>query len=90
MSCSDSKQVDTAMFGIAHSAGAVGTIGTLPAARSDTHGTPSRCTVRGTVLCRAVGFVLASQRRMRTADFKLILYVKITSCAAWRQVSDNF
>ena len=29
-------------------------IGTLPAARSDTHGTSSRCNVRGTVPCRGI------------------------------------
>ena len=56
-------------------------IGTLPAARSDTHGTSSRCTVRGTVPCRAVGSVLASHCRMSTVDFELIL------C---RQVGDKF
>ena len=54
-------------------------IGTLP--RCDTHGTSSRCTVRGTVQCRAVGPVLASHCHMRTVDFELIL------C---RQVGDKF
>ena len=56
-------------------------IGTLPAARSDTHGTSSRCTIRGTVPCRTVGSVLASHCHMRTVDFELIL------C---RQVGDTF
>ena len=56
-------------------------IGTLPAARSDTLGTSSRWTVRGTVPCRAVGSVLASHCHMRTVDFELILY---------RQVGDTF
>ena len=56
-------------------------IGTLPAARSGTHSTSSRCTVRGTVPCRAVGSVLASHCHMRTVDFELIL------C---RQVGDKF
>ena len=65
-------------------------IGTLPAARCDTHGTSSRFTGRDTVPCRAVVSVLASQRHMRTVDLKLILYVKITSCAACRQIGDIF
>ena len=56
-------------------------IGTLPAARSDTHGSSSRCTVHGTVPCRAMGSVLASHCHMRTVDFELIL------C---RQVGDKF
>ena len=48
-------------------------IGTLPAARSDTHGTSSKCTVRVTVPCRAMGSILASHYQMRTVDFELIL-----------------
>ena len=56
-------------------------IGTLPAARNDTHGTSSRCTVRGTVPCRAVGSVLTFHCHLRTVDFELIL------C---RQVGDKF
>ena len=38
-----------------------------------THGTSRRCTVRGTVLWRAVGSVLASHCHMRTVNFELIL-----------------
>ena len=65
-------------------------IGTLPVARSVTHGTSSRFMDHDTVPCCAMGFMLASQRHMRTVDFKLMLCVKITSCAVCRQEGNNF
>ena len=50
--------------------GLLARIGTLPGARSDTHGTSNRFTDRDTVWCRAVGSVLAYQahayRRLQT------------------------
>ena len=54
-------------------------IGTLPTARD-----------RDTLLRLAVGSVLGSQWHKRIVDFKLVICMNITSCAACREVGDNF
>ena len=65
-------------------------IGTIPYTRHAATLTAHQVDARHTVLCCAVGSVLASQRHMHTVDFKLFLCVKITLCVAFRQVGNNF